>query len=398
MILDLKPLDFIQEEDLRQLVTDEVIEGKSIEYKRDNYGSTDESKKEFLKDVSSFANASGGFLLIGVDAENGIPVRIPGIKVASIDQEKLRLESILIDNIRPRIQGVKVKEISLQDEPNYVIIISIPQSFVCPHMITYKKSNKFYSRNSSGSYLLDVEELRNLFNLSGSLAEQARTFRVERLGRIISGGTPIPLESFPKIILHLIPLNPVSSSLQQFSLNPGFIGIRYPDFGADLKNANSNFDGYLEYSQDLRFEPSYLQVFRSGSMEYVWTHPLKREKKMIADIVLERTFLNAVRRLLLIEEYYMGVRPPLFVILSLIGIQGYTVMEQNARYNNSRIDRDSLLFPEVMLETFRCNIEQEMKTILDILWNSVGWPECPHYNPSGTEWKDQPFDFRSSLY
>jgi hypothetical protein len=47
MILDLKPLDSIREEDLNQLVSEGVIEAKTIEYKRDNYGSSDESKKEF---------------------------------------------------------------------------------------------------------------------------------------------------------------------------------------------------------------------------------------------------------------------------------------------------------------------------------------------------------------
>ena len=62
MILDLKPLDTIREEDLYLLISDGIIEGKTIEYKRDSYGNTDDSKKEFLKDVSSFANTSGGFL------------------------------------------------------------------------------------------------------------------------------------------------------------------------------------------------------------------------------------------------------------------------------------------------------------------------------------------------
>jgi hypothetical protein len=400
MILDLKPLDTIREEDLYLLISDGIIEGKTIEYKRDSYGNTDDSKKEFLKDVSSFANTSGGFLLIGVDAKNGIPAEIPGIEIASIDQEKLRLESILIDNIRPRIQGLKIKEVNLESRSRYVIIISIPQSFVFPHMVTYKKSNKFYSRNSSGSYLLDVEELRNLFGLSGSLVEQARTFRLERLNKIISGETPIPIGTFPKAILHLVPLNPVLSSLQQLSLNPGFIGRRYPDFGPDLRNANSNFDGYVEYNQDFQSQPSYLQVFRTGNMEYVWTRQfmINSDKKLIADIALEKIFLSAVRRLLLIQEFYMNVHPPIFAILSLVGVQGYTVMEYSAKYNNIRIDRDTLLCPEVMLETFNCNIEKEMKIILDVLWNSVGWPECSHYDPSGTNWKGQPLVPQSSLY
>jgi hypothetical protein len=43
MILDLKPLDSIGEEDLNQLVSEGVIEAKTIEYKRDIYRNLDES-------------------------------------------------------------------------------------------------------------------------------------------------------------------------------------------------------------------------------------------------------------------------------------------------------------------------------------------------------------------
>jgi hypothetical protein len=57
MILDLKPLDSIGE-DLNQLVSEGVIEAKTIEYKRDNYGSSDESRKEFILSNCGLANSS----------------------------------------------------------------------------------------------------------------------------------------------------------------------------------------------------------------------------------------------------------------------------------------------------------------------------------------------------
>ncbi len=112
MILDTKPVDSITEEDLQKLLSEGKSEGKDIDYKRDNYGRGDQDKKEFFKDVSSFANASGGYLLIGVDEEKGIPTDIVGIKVDDIDQEKQRIESLLMDNIKPRLPGLKIKEVS----------------------------------------------------------------------------------------------------------------------------------------------------------------------------------------------------------------------------------------------------------------------------------------------
>ena len=56
--------------DINRFVQEKWSEGKTVDYKRDSYGSKDEDKKELLKDVSSFANSQGGDILIGVD-ENG---------------------------------------------------------------------------------------------------------------------------------------------------------------------------------------------------------------------------------------------------------------------------------------------------------------------------------------
>ena len=62
--------------DLQNLIDHQVREGKVIEYKRDLYGNTDSEKKEFLADVSSFANTVGGDLIIGMDEEEALPIEI----------------------------------------------------------------------------------------------------------------------------------------------------------------------------------------------------------------------------------------------------------------------------------------------------------------------------------
>jgi predicted HTH transcriptional regulator len=47
------------------LCENEVSEGILIDYKRDLYEHTPDGKREFLKDVSSFANSAGGHIIIG---------------------------------------------------------------------------------------------------------------------------------------------------------------------------------------------------------------------------------------------------------------------------------------------------------------------------------------------
>jgi hypothetical protein len=55
-----KPLDEIGLEDLQRLLTNGVAESRSLEYKQVLPTGTDSDRKEFLVDVSSFANAIGG--------------------------------------------------------------------------------------------------------------------------------------------------------------------------------------------------------------------------------------------------------------------------------------------------------------------------------------------------
>ncbi len=54
--------DAVSEAHLRDLVSTGVPEGVFLEYKRTTYGNGDADVKEYLKDVSSFANTHGGDL------------------------------------------------------------------------------------------------------------------------------------------------------------------------------------------------------------------------------------------------------------------------------------------------------------------------------------------------
>jgi predicted HTH transcriptional regulator len=78
MVLN-KPLEAIEENDLQALVDNQVAESKTIEYKESLPGNADGDKKEFLADVSSFANASGGDLIYGMREQSGVPIALNGL-------------------------------------------------------------------------------------------------------------------------------------------------------------------------------------------------------------------------------------------------------------------------------------------------------------------------------
>jgi Putative DNA-binding domain len=67
------PLDLISEGDLRRLITNEAPESVYIDYKETTYGPTGDQHREFLADISSFANTVGGDLVIGMTEASGVP-------------------------------------------------------------------------------------------------------------------------------------------------------------------------------------------------------------------------------------------------------------------------------------------------------------------------------------
>ena len=90
---------------LAALISDQEPEGKTLDYKRDLVAKTDEAKREFLYDVTSFANTAGGHLIFGIDEDGGIPTTLNGISGIDADAEILRLEQIVRDGFRPAIIG-----------------------------------------------------------------------------------------------------------------------------------------------------------------------------------------------------------------------------------------------------------------------------------------------------
>jgi len=140
----------VSKPDISALVDNEVKESRTLEYKERLPGNTDDDKKEFLADVSSLANASGGHLLFGVKEKRdedgratGRPEVAHGLAKINTDLEIGRLENILRDGLDPRVPGVRFREIAgFPKGP--VIIAHVPKSWSAPHMVTYKGASRFH--------------------------------------------------------------------------------------------------------------------------------------------------------------------------------------------------------------------------------------------------------------
>jgi hypothetical protein len=303
-----------------------------------------------------------------------------------IDDEKLRLENMIRDGIAPRISGVNIYDIEYEGKT--LLLIHIPRSWASPHMVSFKGSSRFFTRNSAGKYQLDVGELRSAFSLSESIKQKIHSFRIERLGVISSNEIPMAITDEPKAILHIVPLN----SFDQYS------SYNLTAFDEHLKkarpldgsgwNSRYNFDGHLTYSGTEKEAYSYVQIFRNGVVEAVTNSFFQMEETqpVINGYVLERELINSVPRYLGVQKE-IGTDPPFSILFSLLNVKGFSIyLDRTYRpysMDQNIIEKNALLIPDLLIEDYEIDSQKELKPIFDSIWNACGIMKSLNYDEDG---------------
>jgi hypothetical protein len=200
-----QPIDGIDEAVLRHLIDNQVSEGRDLEFKRELPGGGDEATREFLADVTAFANAQGGDIVFGLDEANGVAAELPGVAVDDPDAAILRLEGKLQTGVEPRLIGVRTKWVRL-DNGRGVLVLRIPGSLSAPHRVTFRNGARFYGRNSRGKYELDVHDLRHAFTESAQLPQQFRQLHAEAIAASQGVDMPFAIDQAPTAVISVAPL------------------------------------------------------------------------------------------------------------------------------------------------------------------------------------------------
>jgi Putative DNA-binding domain len=387
--------DAVSEAHLRDLVSTGVPEGVFLEYKRTTYGNGDADVKEYLKDVSSFANTHGGDLVIGIEEEEGVAKKVVGLFGVDPDKERQRLENLARDGIEPRIVGIRMKSVSVTGG-GVVFVIRVPKSWNPPHRVSARKTNRIYARNSTGAYELSVEELRVLFASGATSVDRMRAFKAERLARIDAGEAIVPLIVRPdRVVLHLAPLasfglgQPIDLA-QAHALQESLRPVASRGFTPQI-----NFEGFVNFfiGSDGRCR-SYTQVFRNGIIEAVKAGILVDDKdiKFLPSLEFDK-WIFEVLPLYLKALRELNVPAPITMMLSLQGVRG-AYLETDVNWRNNPpppFDRTVLELPEVVIEQYGAveEYQRAVRPAFDALWNAAGRFGSRHFDADG-RWIAQP--------
>lgn len=379
--------------DIQTLIDSSVPESRTIEYKRELRIGTDAEKKEFLADVSSFANTTGGDLIFGIGAVNGIATTFAPLSIVDIDAQKLQLENVIRAGIDPRI-SFTIHSIDTETRDHCILLIRVNESWNKPHRVSFSGSNRFYARNSAGKYELDVTQLRQAFTLSDGIEKRMQDFRAERIFALETEETFIPLSSKHIIVLHALPLEGFSSRINLerdtlLSLETENNLFR-PMYADHWSAARINLEGAFSSTRQTQNGnvTAYVQLFRNGSVELVESFMLQRlEPLLIPHVRYEKEVIDGFKKAIGILRR-VEINTPVLLSLSLLNVKGYT-MTPDQRSNFIRtgiaqpIQKRNLILPGVMLNEYDENIERLLQPIFDLVWNACGLPKSENYNSAG---------------
>ncbi|MGE0652058.1 MAG: helix-turn-helix domain-containing protein [Alphaproteobacteria bacterium] len=369
----------LTEAHLQRLLDGRVSEGKVLDYKQELPGASDGAKKDFLADLSSFANAAGGHIVFGVTEAEGLPTSLDGLE-GDIDAAILRMDAMARDGIRPPIPSVEFVRVPLANG-RAAIVAAIRRSWNPPHQVVFGKDDRIYTRASAGKQRVDVEELRRIVLQSQEIGERIRQFRAARLGAVMAGETPIQLALGARTIFHVVPLNAfgAGASVNLTPTGERRTGLIRMVGGGSYRH---NVDGLLAFSRADGEVGAYAQLFRNGSIECV--HYMQRNeyrgKLGFPSVSFEHNLFEqaagAVATLRAAEA-----APPVAMMLSFVGIQGWEMaVAPGLHFRDAYVgfDRDPLLIPDTLLETFDgLDVREVIKPLIEATWNAAGFPGIP---------------------
>ena len=379
----------IDEAALQALQANGVTEGPTLEFKRDPYGNSDDSKKEFLKDLSALANTLGGHLAIGVDETDGAAGAITPI-FGDPDAELQRLENIARDSIQPRIIGLRVRAVPVSG--GFVVVMRVPKSLHAPHRVAFRGTNKFYGRNAGGVYELSVEELRAAFNGSSSAIERAKAYHRERVMLIDAGeGIQQITRGTGVLVLHLLPLSAFSGvSIVDVDQRTSPGGLA-PIGSSGAMAPRLNFEGFLAQNNGGLTGFGYTQLFRNGVIEATSAYiggPYDGRNWVVAPEI-ERKVVEALPRYLATLNR-LDVPPPVVISIALLDTDGAHVDIGRSQIGyrmglHAPLTQHQLNLPTVVVDDLDDvpPMHKLLRPMFDALYNAAGVSRANMFDENG---------------
>ncbi len=295
--------------------------------------------------------------------------------------------NIVRDGLEPRISGLEMEWLPMDDGEHGVLVVRVHRSWSAPHRVTFLKDMNFYVRNPAGKHPMSVDELRRAFNLSATVVERMRAFRDERVqiigAQLGAQQLPFDVQSGPKIAVLIVPLSAMVDPLDlHIQVKQRSSGIVSP-----ISDLRSTYQHCLEGVATITPEnpaSAYALMFRTGAVEFVTPigDPEHLARPNVSPFKIERAVLEAWNRFVDFAKSF-GVDPPIWIFATLIDVGG--LMLSTAAPRSPPIRRNIVPLQEVSVgpDDFGKRPEVLFKRVLEVAANAFGLPQSPSYDANG---------------
>lgn len=199
-----KPLSSLAQPDLERLIVDGMAEGSDLELKQalstKGDGSPDSwyagassigerARNQIMDELVAFANAEGGYLVLGVEETADQPPRAARLTaVPRCADLAHRIELMARDCIEPLLPILAVQSVPLAADGSGAVIVHVPQSRSAPHRVVQTQTALI--RRSNRSEKMTMREIQELTLRRASTRDlataQCAEYRERFLSRISS--------------------------------------------------------------------------------------------------------------------------------------------------------------------------------------------------------------------
>lgn len=370
-------------EEVEFLVDNNVTETKIVEYKSDLDLHKEQVVSTLLKPICAFANSNDGYVIYGIKELPDKSLQLIGISLCDTpDEIKLKIENCVRNCTEPKIIDTDIAIHRLEKNNNFIVIIRVKKSWYGPHRET--KNNRFYGRNSAGTYPMDIPEIRNSFNLSSNLIDKIKDFVTKRLVDIEARDTIVPMEIGANVVLHVVPLSAYTVGHQNTAIELNQVANlwRPNEYRFTSWHPRIVLEGLIgKSSKTKQSNDRYDLLFRNGIIESLTVFPPRPDFNENLPCILpaeysEKILLDDVQRFFTVLKQ-LNYQTPLIIFISYLNIQHYYLMDKRGAFHN--FDRNIIQLSSEVIESFDVNIKDILKPLFDSVWNCCGLLESENF-------------------
>jgi hypothetical protein len=394
-----KPWSEVTLQDVEDLITREVLEDSTIEYKGQLDLATGDEKREFLKDVTAMANAVGGTIIYGgVEGKGdrrGLLIELKG-QVLNRDEVHLQIMNLLRDALDERLDGVLFKALETSVEREYIVVLRIPASPLAPHRLK-SGGDQFFARGTVSKAPMNTRQIREMILQRATAMDKAleiveqRTLKLKSAAAKRRGFLGDGVAPPDQVVLHVIPLFPATLGWTQAPGRQQRL-LQVPPFGLDEPYDNPFYAHEGMYSRI--HETQHVLFLRGGGLEFQRYDVLSRPQKSDSPPSLQawRVELDVLAALEHCQELTNdGLLPlPVLVSLRILDVADTLMRRNPGRHELAtgefQTEPDVLLTPYV-ISNWGEAVQEQARHVFDEMWQAWHLPACRNYYPDGRHFR-----------